>query len=34
MRALRIFERLAMAKAQSFSFSSPLYRVSMTLAAS
>ena len=29
--ALRMFERLAMAKAQSISFNSPLYRVSMTM---
>lgn len=33
-RALRVFERRAMASAQSFSFSSPLKRVSKTLAAS
>jgi len=34
MRALRIVDRLAMAKAHSLSLSWPLYRVSMTLAAS
>ena len=34
IRALRIVDRLAIAKAQSFSVSYPLNRVSMTLAAS
>jgi hypothetical protein len=33
-RALRIVDRLAIANAQSLSFSGPLYRVSMTFAAS